>query len=663
MVNPVEPGLPRFTGALRPAVDLVAKIKASVHQKLLFGFLIGAVLLVGMAGLSLVVINQMNDRVADLERHQMKADTARQMLYQVTAQSHKRAMALLTGENHYNDDVTAAKAEFNRLLSNLEAIDTDPTDAATFEQLHSAAETYDAAGQQVVAAYDQGNFDKAQQLHIDKEHTLSHVLEDQLLTPLIARAETQMTAAQQAFQSDRNLLTWIVVAFSAVSIVLALTLGYLLSWSFILPVQKVQHALAEMSAGRFRQRLTVANRDEFGSLTRDLNATSEQMANLIEEERRLTLELNESNESLAQASEAKSRFLASVSHELRTPMNAILGFTDALLADVDGPLNPDQRTSLEWVQRGGRDLLELINEILDLSKIEAGKLTIEPESFDPTDLVASIVAQHRSLTAGTGVRLTLEESVTPAVVVLDRQRVRQIIVNLLGNALKFTREGEVNVRLDTDEEWMVITVRDDGPGIAADAQETIFEEFGQVEAALGTGLGLSISRRLARAMGGDISVESEPGHGSLFSLRLPLDCRTTTPAVPNADPLPGDAGERLLLSVDDDLSVAPLLEKMLRGEGYHVVAPSSVGKTVEDARRLQPAAVLLDLLMPDTDGYTILRALKDDPTTAHIPVLVVSVVDAGEAPDEADGYLRKPLRKDALLRALSEHTSSSKAAT
>ncbi len=657
-MNSAEPQLPRFTGALRPVVDTIARIKATVHQKLLFGFLIGAVLLVGMAGLSLVVINQMNDRVTDLERHQMKADTARQMLYEVTAQSHKRAMALLTRENHYNQDVAAAKDEFNRLLSNLQDVDTDPADVATFRRLHAAAQTYDAAGQQVLAAYEQGNYADAQQLHIDKEHTLSHVLEDQLLTPLITRAESQMTEAQQAFQSDRTLLTWIVVAFSALSILLALTLGYLLSWSFILPVQKVQHALAEMSAGRFRQRLSVANRDEFGSLTRDLNATSEKMATLIEEERRLTLELNETNESLARASEAKSRFLASVSHELRTPMNAILGFTDALLADVDGPLNAEQRTSLEWVQRGGRDLLELINEILDLSKIEAGKLTIEPESFDPTELVAAVVAQHRSLTAGTGVRLTLEEDVTSTDVVLDRQRVRQIIVNLLGNALKFTQEGEVNVRIETNAERLQITVRDDGPGIAPEAQETIFEEFGQVEQSLGTGLGLSISRRLARAMGGDISVESRPGQGSRFRLDLPLDCRAATPVVPSTDPQPAEADERLVLSVDDDVSVVPLLEKMLRGEGYRVVAPSSAGSVVEDARRLQPAAVLLDLLMPETDGYTILRALKNDPATSRIPVLVVSVVDPGDAPEEADGYLRKPLRKDALLQALTEHTSS-----
>ena len=169
------------------------------------------------------------------------------------------------------------------------------------------------------------------------------------------------------------------------------------------------------------------------------------MATLFDDQRTLATRLGDTNASLERASEAKSRFLANVSHELRTPMTAILGFTDALLAGVDGPLNEEQRASLGWVQRGGRDLLGLINEILDLSKIEAGKLTIDAEPFDPRELVESVVAQHRSLAAQKGIRFAWPDAGTPAEVVLDRQRVRQILVNLFGNALKFTEAGEVEV--------------------------------------------------------------------------------------------------------------------------------------------------------------------------------------------------------------------------
>ena len=197
----------------------------------------------------------------------------------------------------------------------------------------------------------------------------------------------------------------------------------------------------EITAGDFEQHVDVPNRDEFGKLATDLNGTSERLATLFDDQRTLATRLSETNASLERASEAKSRFLANVSHELRTPMTAILGFTDALLAGVDGPLNEEQQESLGWVQRGGQDLLGLINEILDLSKIEAGKLTIDAEPFDPRELVESVVAQHRSLAAQKRIRFAWRDAGTPAEVVLDRQRVRQILVNLFGNALKFTDDG------------------------------------------------------------------------------------------------------------------------------------------------------------------------------------------------------------------------------
>jgi signal transduction histidine kinase/CheY-like chemotaxis protein len=418
----------------------------------------------------------------------------------------------------------------------------------------------------------------------------------------------------------------------------------------------MQRALAGITSGDFTQRVEVPNRDEFGSLARDLNSTSERLAHLFEEQRALGARLELTNASLARASEAKSRFLTSVSHELRTPMNAILGFTDALLAGVDGPLNEDQRASLGWVQRGGRDLLGLINEILDLSKIEAGRLTIDAQPFDPSELVESVVAQHRSLAAQKGIGFSWQDTGAPAEVVLDRQRVRQILVNLFGNALKFTRAGEVHVEAGgAEESAFKVAVRDTGPGIAPDQHEAIFEEFRQAEGEEGgTGLGLAISRRLARAMGGDVTLESEPGRGSTFLLTLPLDCRVAPAAVATAEPGEARDGERVLLSVDDDPSVAPLLEKMLAGHGYRVVA-STNSSAVSDARRLQPALILLDILMPGRDGRDILRELKSDPDTRAIPVIVLTVVDAADAPELADGHLGKPVVKDRLLRLLEEH--------
>ena len=649
-MEPPEPRLPRFTGWLRPTVDAVARIKSSVHKKLLFGFLVGALLLVAMGVLSLVVIGRMNARMTDLNDLDVKSSRAQDMLYQVTAQSHYRAMALLTRDDSFNIKIADAKKTF---VDNLDAMErADPAESAFFHKLRADNDSYAQSSARVLALYNAGNFKAAQDLHLAEEHSKSHVLEDSLHT-LITEAEGEKTDARAAFVSSRRLLTTTVIAFSATSVIVALLLGFLLSWAFILPVRKMEQALAAITAGRLRQRVQVPNRDELGKLARDLNDTSDRLAASFEEQQTLATQLSETNDSLARASEAKSHFLASVSHELRTPMNAILGFTDAILAGVDGPLNAEQRTSLEWVQRGGRDLLGLINEILDLSKIEAGKLTLSVEPFEPRELVEAVLAQHRSLAAQKEIRLDWRDMGTLDEVRLDRQRVRQVLVNLLGNALQFTTEGAVTVETSGASEGVFqVSVHDTGPGIAADQHEAIFEEFHQAAGSGGgTGLGLAISRRLARAMGGDVTLESVPGSGSTFHLRLPQDCQV----VPDAAAVSTHAivnGQVLLLSVDDDPSVAPLLQKMLAAHGYRVFASSSASAAVDDARRLQPAAILLDILMPERDGPDILRELKSDPETSTIPVIIVSVVDPSDVSAVADEHLSKPVRQEPLLQAL-----------
>ena len=368
--------MPRFTGWLRPVVDAAARVNSGVHRKLLFGFLAGALLLVAMGALGLVVIRQMNDRMVELNRAQLKATRAHEMLYAVTAQSHYRAMALLLPEDaaRYNTQVEDAKTTFAELLAAMAR--AEPVNAAFYADVTSVNQEYEASGQRVLERFQQGDIPGATSLHLDEEHPTSHELEASMRT-LIASANEDMTQAQVDFQDSRTFFTAMVVAFSATSVIVALLLGFVLSWAFIIPVRKMQRALAGITAGDFDERVEVANRDEFGKLAQDLNGTSARLATLFDEQRMLATQLGQTNASLERASEAKSRFLANVSHELRTPMTAILGFTDALLAGVDGPLNEEQKASLGWVQRGGQDLLGLINEILDLSKIESGKLTID----------------------------------------------------------------------------------------------------------------------------------------------------------------------------------------------------------------------------------------------------------------------------------------------
>jgi CheY-like chemotaxis protein len=266
------------------------------------------------------------------------------------------------------------------------------------------------------------------------------------------------------------------------------------------------------------------------------------------------------------------------------------------------------------------------------------------------------VEQHRSLADPKGITLGWRDVGGPEEVILDSQRVRQILVNLVGNALKFTPSGRVDVEIDSQEDGLRIAVRDTGPGIETSQHEAIFEEFRQAQDDItGTGLGLAISRRLARAMKGDVTVESESGRGSVFSLQLPLDCRTSTSPPGNLEQgAIASPEQRLLLSVDDDPSVAPLLQKMLADGGYRVVAAQAPRTAATEAKNLRPDAILLDLLMEERAGEEILRELKTDPATSEIPVVIISVVDAEDVPDLADGHLAKPVDRTALLDALTD---------
>jgi signal transduction histidine kinase/CheY-like chemotaxis protein len=659
MTSHRDAGLPRSLAWLSRLVDFVAGIDATVQRKLQFGFLTGTALLLAMSVLSIVVIDEMRQQVNDLGRLQYRIDLARQMKYEVTAQSHFRGMALLgQDEERHIEKIAVAKASFARLLDSMEA--ASPTgEAAFFSGMRLANDRFAAASARVLALQRAGDRAAATQLHVTEEHNVSHELESAMDT-VLSHALDAFSAAGAAFSSSRSLLTTVLVLFSGVSILLAILLGFIVSWSLIRPLRQIDAALAAIAVGDLHQRVQVPNRDEFGPLSRNLNAMSQRLSDLFDEQRGLAGRLRETNAKLESASQAKSDFLASMSHELRTPMNAILGFTDALLAGIDGPLNDEQRSSLQWVQRGGHELLALINDVLDLSKIEAGRLAIAPEALQPASVVAAIVAQHQPLAEQKHLTLTWRDAGAPAEVILDQQRVRQILVNLVGNAIKFTSLGEVEVILaDAGDASFTLAVRDTGPGIAREYHEQIFQEFRQLEsgpggATGGTGLGLAISRRLARMMGGDISVRSSPGEGSTFVVTLSVDCRSSISPTPFRGPR--RPGERLILAVDDDPSVVPLLDKMLIGTSYRAVAATTGADALRLARELRPEVITLDILMPDRDGWEILAELRTDPMTRNIPVIVVSVVDETSAERFAgiSARIRKPFTKQELLRALEE---------
>ena len=333
---------------------------------------------------------------------------------------------------------------------------------------------------------------------------------------VVERERNKMDRLRASVASaDRN--TLILMGISAVTLMLvALLLGFVISWSFILPVQKAHGFLSEVAKGNFAATIDVPNRDEFGALAAHMNHMSQELQRL--------------NEQLQQASKAKSNFLANMSHELRTPMNAILGFVEMVLDEIYGEVPPHLREPLTDIQTNGKHLLRLINDVLDLSKIEAGRMELVLAEYSVQDVVETVRTSLQSLALEKGLEFVAAAGDNIPVALGDPKRITQCLMNLVGNALKFTKHGRVAVWVEQQGENLLFRVSDTGIGIPKEELENIFREFQQVDTAItreftGTGLGLNITKKFVEMHGGRIWVESELGQGSTFFFNLPL--RTT----------------------------------------------------------------------------------------------------------------------------------------
>jgi len=377
--------------------------------------------------------------------------------------------------------------------------------------------------------------------------------------------------------------------------------------------------------------------------------------------------LADARDAAMEATVAKSRFLANMSHELRTPLNAIIGITEMLMEDAEDSGDRSVREPLERIARAGKHLLQLINDVLDLSKIEAGKLEVNYEPVDLASLVGDVVGEAETLAAKNGNRLVVECPPDIGTVRSDPTRLRQIMLNLLSNACKFTEHGRVSLSVDRSradgEDWISIRVVDTGIGMTSEQLGKLFQEFSQADSSTtrkygGTGLGLAISDRLCRMMGGSIDVKSEPGVGTTFSVRLPAD----QPGVPDAvaikmGPAPGGhAPERTnrILVIDDDATVRNLMRRYLSREGFEVVTAGGGLEGLEFARDLHPSVITLDVFMPDMDGWSVLQAIKQDAELSHIPVIMMTISDEKQKGFTlgASGYLTKPVDRAQLAQLL-----------
>jgi PAS domain S-box-containing protein len=363
------------------------------------------------------------------------------------------------------------------------------------------------------------------------------------------------------------------------------------------------------------------------------------------------------------ANQTKSQFLANMSHELRTPLNAILGYSEMLTEEAHDDGNEEYIPDLDKIHSAGKHLLALINDVLDLSKIEAGKMELYLESFDVAALMEEVSTTVRPLVEKNSNVLTVRCAEDSGEMYGDITRMRQSLLNLLSNASKFTENGtivaEVSVEREPAGETLVFAVTDSGIGMTDEQASRLFEAFTQADASTskrfgGTGLGLTITRKFCQMMGGDVEVQSEEGVGSTFTMRLPREVQG--PAATEAEV--GDGDGPLVLVIDDDEAARDIARRHLERDGYRVATASDGEIGLRLARELDPVAITLDVMMPGMDGWSVLSALKSDPDLARIPVIMLTILD--EKPLGlalgASGYLTKPVERGQLLGLVGNFT-------
>jgi signal transduction histidine kinase len=515
-------------------VGRVARVPASVHTKLLAAFLAIVALLLALGAVGLHALRAANLRAEQLALLRQKHAAYRELQHDALVQNDSVSTALMAGDRagpaaggralgpraRVEFEVLLRQAtQFRQDYDRLQSLAGDvtrflgpiPEEASFLAQIRTRDDQFTAAVARVVQLVRAGRVDEGR-----RELLQAAGLADELETAtgrLVVLTDAHVTTGVQQTRAAYVRSQWVVVGFAVGSIGLALLLGYVISWSLIGPVKRMDAQLKQIASGDFSRRSAIANRDELGALAANLNRVSEDLGRLYHE--------------LAAASRHKSQFLANMSHELRTPLNAILGYTELVLDEIYGPVPEKIRQVLERVQSNGRHLLTLVNDVLDLSKIEAGQLVLSFTEYSLPEVIQTVAAAVESLAAEKHLRLRMAVPPDLPRGCGDERRITQVLLNLVGNAIKFTEAGEVAIRAAVEDGRFLVAVSDTGPGIPEQDQQKIFEEFQQGDSSAtrpkgGTGLGLSIARRIVELHRGRLWVESSPRRGSTFWVSLPL---------------------------------------------------------------------------------------------------------------------------------------------
>jgi signal transduction histidine kinase/DNA-binding response OmpR family regulator len=431
------------------------------------------------------------------------------------------------------------------------------------------------------------------------------------------------------------------------------------------------------------RQMEIKSRDEIGVLTEAFNRMSLELLtrtqelqtardNLENEVAQRTAQLQQANAELEKANKLKSEFLANMSHELRTPLNSIIGFAEVLRDGLCGKLNAEQMECVLDIHSSGKHLLQMINDVLDLSKIEAGKMELHCEEFSITTVLDGTLSVVRDMATKKNLSLQINAPDNLPDIYADPVKFKQIMYNLLSNAIKFTPEdGSITIDVSLENDKFLISVTDTGIGISPEDQLYLFDQFKQVDSSYarqyeGTGLGLALTKRLVSMHGGDIQVESEPGKGSKFAFNLPArSSRLFSQGKPSVtlefteqmktEPSEQESRKTVLIA-EDNLQAAQLLAIYLIEAGYNVAVARDGEEAVKKAREAKPFAITLDVMLPTKDGWQVLQELKNFSETKNIPVIIVSIVDEYDIGFSlgAVGYLVKPVDRKQLLQTLAE---------